>query len=317
MMRAYHYAHLTFPLPNRHRYPLPRYIRLYHATREAGLLPPEHIIPAPQADETVLQLAHTPAYIKRMQTGNLTPAALRQLNLPWSPTMVSRAQHIVGATIATCQAALQYGYAFTLGGGTHHAHADYGSGFCVFNDIAIAARYLHQQAHIKRVAIIDCDVHQGDGTAAILATDPHLFTLSIHAQNNFPFTKATSDLDIPLPDNSGDAIYLAALQRAFTYTLRTQKPDLIIYVAGADPYQHDTIGRLALTPAGLLARDRLIITAGYRHQIPIAILMGGGYARPITETVALNLQTVAATHHIYHQTAYTPPQPSAHVANIL
>lgn len=293
---AYHYAHHDIPLPDNHRYPLPRYRRLYNEVIGRGMLPAEQVIEGEEVSDEMLRLAHTERYIKQMKTGHLTRVEERTLGLPWSELAVRRARRIVGATSAACTAARHHqdggGISFVLGGGTHHAFADFGSGFCIFNDVAVAARQLIQQQTVSRIAVIDCDVHQGDGTAAILQNDTAIFTLSVHGTHNFPFTKQTSDLDIDLPDGTGDRAYLAAVRRGLKYTLQTHRPELVIYIAGADVYERDRLGRLAVTPAGAAQRDRHVLNTCKRQNLPVVMLMGGGYARPITETVELNLQSI-------------------------
>lgn len=290
---AFHYAHHDIPLPDNHRYPLPRYRRLYNEVIGRGMLPIEHVIEGQEVSDDILLLAHTGRYIEQMKRGNLTRQEERTLGLPWSELAVRRARRIVGATMAACAAAHRDGISFVLGGGTHHAFADFGSGFCIFNDVAIAARWLLQQGRVKRIAVVDCDVHQGDGTAAILQDDAAIFTLSVHGEHNFPFTKQRSDLDIGLPDGTGDKAYLAAVRRGLKYVLQNHRPELIIYIAGADVYAGDRLGRLSISPAGAAQRDRHVLATVKQHGLPLVMLMGGGYAQPITETVELNLQSIA------------------------
>lgn len=298
-MKAFHYAHLNFPLPAQHRYPLPRYQQLHTAVLASKLLPPEHICPGPRASDADLQLAHTAVYLSKLTNGQLSPSEQRQLGLPFSELVVERARHIVGATTAAAQAALQDGVSFVLGGGTHHAFADFGSGFCVLNDVVVAARVWQRAGAVRHTAVFDCDVHQGDGTAALAAGDPSLFTLSIHGERNFPFTKQTSDLDIALPDGTTDRAYLAAVRRGLRFVVRQVQPDLLFYIAGADPYEGDALGRLAVTAVGLAQRDRHVLLTCRRHGLPVVVLMGGGYARPIQRTVALNLRTIAEAINIF------------------
>jgi acetoin utilization deacetylase AcuC-like enzyme len=205
---------------------------------------------------------------------------------------VERCRRAVGATIAACRAALEDGIGASLTGGTHHAFRDRGEGYCVFNDCAIASRTLQADCRVRRVAVIDCDVHQGNGTAAILADDPSIFTFSIHAAKNFPFHKERSDLDIELSDRTEDAVYLEALSAALDRVLPAARPDLAIYLAGADPYAGDTLGRLSLTKEGLATRDELVLDRCRRTGIPVAVVMAGGYARTIQDTVDIQLQTV-------------------------
>lgn len=255
---------------------------------------------APLSTDGVLALAHHPAYIQRVSNGTLTSAEQKAIGFPWTPQMVERSRRSAGATIAACRAALESGTAANLAGGTHHAYADRGEGFCVFNDAAIAARLMQAERRVKRVAIVDLDVHQGNGTASILARDDSVFTLSLHAERNYPFAKECSDLDVALPDGAGDAVYLGALQDALAELLRRFIPELIIYLAGADPHEGDRLGRLKLTMAGLAARDRMVLDHAQQRGIPVAVTMAGGYGKDIRDTVAVHVQTVAIASHYSH-----------------
>jgi acetoin utilization deacetylase AcuC-like enzyme len=248
---------------------------------------------APTTSDGVIALAHHPHYIHRVVSGALSAEEQRAIGFPWSEAMVERSRRSSGATIAACRSALQQGVAVNLAGGTHHAHADRGQGFCVFNDAAIAARLMQAERRVTRVAIVDLDVHQGDGTASILAHDESIFTLSLHAQNNYPFAKACSDLDVALPDDTGDDAYLLQLQHALNTLFERFDPQLIIYLAGADPYQGDRLGRLSLSMDGLAQRDRLVLEVAKARRLPVAIAMAGGYGHSIDETVAIHLQTLS------------------------
>jgi len=250
-------------------------------------------VPEPASVDELVRV-HTPAYIERVMTGRLTDTEIRRIGFPWSPQMVERSRRSAGATIAACRVALQEGVGVNLAGGTHHAFADAGAGYCVFNDAAVAARAMQAEGRVRRIAIIDCDVHQGDGTAVIFANDPTVFTFSIHGAHNFPFRKQQSDLDIALPDATGDATYLDALEWGLRQTFATAKPDLVIYLAGADPYYDDRLGRLSLTKAGLAERDRLVFGYCRSAGVPVAVTMAGGYARQINDTVDIHAHTVAA-----------------------
>lgn len=258
----------------------------------AAHLPEVRLEEAPYTTDGVLALAHHPLYIQRVVTGALTAAEQRAIGFPWSPEMVERSRRSAGATIAACRAAFDDGIAVNLAGGTHHAHADRGEGFCVFNDAAIAARLMQAERRASRVAIVDLDVHQGNGTAAILANDDSVFTLSLHGENNYPFAKAVSDLDIALPDGTGDDEYLAQLDGALAQMFARFDPQLIIYLAGADPHEGDRLGRLRLSAAGLAARDCRVLDAAGSRGLPVAIAMAGGYGRDIDQTVAIHWQTV-------------------------
>jgi acetoin utilization deacetylase AcuC-like enzyme len=218
----------------------------------------------------------------------------RRIGFPWSPQMVERSRRSSGATLAAARAALDDGVGVNLAGGTHHAFRARGEGYCVFNDSAIAALALQGQGRIRRAVILDCDVHQGNGTAAILAGDPTVFTFSIHGANNFPFDKEASDLDIELPDATGDSVYLDALEKGVCRALSASQPDLAIYLAGADPFEGDRLGRLNLTKPGLAARDRLVFELCRGAGVPVAVAMAGGYARNVEDTVDIHFATVAA-----------------------
>jgi len=293
---AYYSDRFVLPLPEGHRFPMRKYRMLRDLV--AQQLPEVTLEEAPHTTDGVLALAHHPQYIHRVTTGALTPAEQRAIGFPWSPDMVERSRRSAGATIAACRAALVDGVAVNLAGGTHHAQADRGEGFCVFNDAAIAARLMQAERRAARVAIVDLDVHQGNGTAAILANDDSIFTLSLHGENNYPFQKAVSDLDIALPDGSGDDEYLTKLDDGLARLFARFDAQLIIYLAGADPHEGDRLGRLKLTAAGLAARDQRVLAAAGTRGLPVAIAMAGGYGRDIEQTVAIHLQTVgiAARH---------------------
>ena len=302
-MRAYTSDRHRLPLPPGHRFPAGKYGLLRERLEgHAGL----ELIEAPAASDGELALAHTPGYVSAVAEGHLGPAQMREIGFPWSPGMVLRSRHSVGATIAAARAALDDGVAATLAGGTHHASADKGGGYCVFNDTAVAARLMQAEWHrrrspaqrtLLRVAVIDLDVHQGNGTASIFRDDETVFTLSMHAAGNFPFRKEPSDLDVALPDGAGDAAYLDALDGALEELWRrhvTQPPGLIFYLAGADPHEHDRLGRLKLSAVGLAERDRRVLAAARARRIPVALSMAGGYGRDIGDTVRIQVTTIEA-----------------------
>jgi acetoin utilization deacetylase AcuC-like enzyme len=291
-VNAFYTDHFVLPLPEGHRFPMQKYRLL----REAIALHPQiNLLEAPAASDTQLLYAHTPSYIQKVVAGELSEPEQRAIGFPWSQRMVERSRRSAGATIAACQAALLDGVAINLAGGTHHAYRDHGGGFCVFNDAAIAARVMQKtQGSQFRVAIVDLDVHQGNGTAAILENDERIFTLSLHGENNFPFQKERSNLDIALPDGCGDAPYLAALSTALNTVKTIFDPQLIIYLAGADPHENDRLGKLSLTKAGMLARDQMVFDWAGASSMPVAIAMAGGYGKDIALTVEIHTQTIVA-----------------------
>ena len=250
-------------------------------------------IPRPATDEEILR-AHDPVYIHRLQNGELSAKEVRRVGLPWSPEIVRRARYSVGGTIATCRAALAEGVAVNLAGGTHHAFGDHGQGYCWLNDSVIAARSIQAAGLVEKILIIDCDVHQGNGTAAIVKDDSSIFTFSIHGKNNFPFQKEKSDLDIALENGADDKVYLKALANGLQTSIDAASADLSIYLAGADPYEDDRFGRLNLTKKGLAERDRLVFRSCLEAGLPTAVTMAGGYAPNVQDTVDIHFQTVLA-----------------------
>jgi acetoin utilization deacetylase AcuC-like enzyme len=284
--------HYVIPLPRRHRFPIRKYALLREAVAASGLVPLEDLdAPELATDEQILRV-HTPEYLENVKTGRLTEADLRRIGFPWSPELVTRSRCSVGGTISACRAALQDGVSVNLAGGTHHAFQDHGQGYCIFNDSVIAVRTMQAEGRIHRAAILDGDVHQGNGTAALAADDPTIFTFSAHSESNFPLRKEGSDLDIGLPDGTGDADYLAAWETGVRHALSSLPVELAVYLAGADPYKGDLLGRLALTKRGLAERDRMVFELCAGAGIPVATLMAGGYARHVQDTVDIHLQTV-------------------------
>lgn len=270
-------------------------MRKYRMIREGAmeLVPGLDFREAPAATDGVLALAHHPDYIRRVTEGSLSAAEQKAIGFPWSAAMVERSRRSAGATIAACRAACEDGVAANLAGGTHHAHADHGEGFCVFNDAAVAARLMQAERRAARVAVVDLDVHQGDGTAAILERDDSVFTLSLHGERNYPFVKQVSDLDVALPDGTGDDAYLDALDDALAALFGRFDPQLIIYLAGADPHEGDRLGRLKLSLDGLARRDERVLHTAAERRIPVAIAMAGGYGRRIEDSVAVHVQTIS------------------------
>ena len=291
-MKVFRTDQFVLPLPEGHRFPAAKYALVRERVEAAGVVAAGDLCLPPAAADVEILRAHTADYLHRVQNGELTEKELRRIGFPWSVQMVERSRRSSGATMAACRAALSDGLAVNLAGGTHHAFADHGEGYCVLNDAAIAARAMQAEERAQRVVIIDCDVHQGNGTAKIFENDPSVFTFSIHGAKNFPFHKETSDLDVALPDGADDATYLAALHEALPIVLERAQADLAIYLAGADPYFDDAFGRMKLTKSGLLERDRLVLESCRAMGLPVAITMAGGYARRVEDTADIHFQTV-------------------------
>ncbi|MBZ5505071.1 MAG: histone deacetylase [Acidobacteriia bacterium] len=264
-------------LPEGHKFPVFKYGMLRQRLENEALF---DVAQAPLADLETVTLAHDPAYVDAFVAGKLEPAAIRRIGLPWSQALVQRAFASVGGTISASLEALEHGWGATLGGGTHHAFRSEGAGFCVFNDIAVAIQFLRQRKLIRRAAVIDLDVHQGDGTAEIFQDDPDVFTFSIHCQSNFPFRKKRSRLDVALPDGVEDVEYLHQLEEALPAAFAS-KPDIVFYQSGVDPLVSDVLGRLALTHQGLIQRDRTVFASAQSFGAPFVLTSGGGYSRPI------------------------------------
>jgi acetoin utilization deacetylase AcuC-like enzyme len=293
-MKIYYADIFDFPLPDGHRFPKGKYQRLRERIQDAGWISPEDLhIPDAATDDQLL-LVHSSDYLKKVTRGGLFDRELRRIGLPWSLEWVERARRSVGGTIAACWSSLETGISINLGGGTHHAHSDHGAGYCLFNDVAVAVRTLQAESGAERLLILDCDVHQGDGTAAIFADDTTVFTFSIHGSSNYPFRKIPSDLDIGLPDRATDDVYLEALAEGLETAFQRADADMVIYLAGADPYKHDSFGRLSLSKAGLAERDRMVLRRCRDTGLPTAIVLSGGYARQIKDTVDIHLNTVHA-----------------------
>ena len=288
-LHAWSSAAYTFPLPAGHRFPIEKYALLRDAVIAEGVV--THVHEPERATREELARVHTDDYIDRLTSGALTDAELRVLGFPWSPALVERSYRAVGGTLHAARSAQQNGVAINLAGGTHHAFPDRGEGFCVFNDVAIAIRALRAEGLIRRAAIIDLDVHQGNGTHAIFAGDEETFTFSMHGSRNYPFHKVPGTLDIELPDGTGDTDYLARLEDALPNVLDSGTPDLVIYLAGADPHERDRLGRLKLTFDGLERRDAMVLETCREVGIPVAITIAGGYGSDIRETVAIHLST--------------------------
>jgi acetoin utilization deacetylase AcuC-like enzyme len=289
-VRAFAHDAVDYPLPPGHRFPL----RKYRLVREgAERLPGVDVVPARAATREELRRTHTEDWIGRVERGELTRRETLALGLPWSPELVERARRSTGATVQAAAAALEDGTALNLGGGTHHAFADSGRGFCVFNDVVTALRALRADGRPDlRVLVVDLDVHQGDGTHSLLADDPSAFTASVNGGANYPFRRVPGDLEVDLPDGTGDERYLDELDRLLAASLDAARPDLCFVLAGADPFAGDRLGRLALTKPGLVERDRRTRDTLRAAGVPACVTLAGGYADPIEHTVDINLETV-------------------------
>ena len=296
-MRFFYPDTPDLPLPPGHRFPRGKYALLRAKLEAEGIVTASMLMPSPAASLDQIVRAHAPAYIDAVMRGTLSADAQRLIGLPWSEVLVSRARVVVGGALAAAREALSNGLSGQLAGGTHHAHRDFGSGFCVFNDLAVTALTLLDERHISRIAVVDLDVHQGDGNAAILSGTPGVLVASVHGERNFPFRKATSDIDIALPDGTGDDAYLGALAPALEQ-VAAFRPELVLYLSGADPLASDTLGRLSLTFTGLVARDRMVFEMARRLGVPVSIAIGGGYADPISDTVEAYANTFRAAREV-------------------
>ena len=293
-MEVFYATRFVLPLPPGHRFPMAKYPLL--RDRLMAELPGLELKQASPATDGELALVHSPAYVAAICNGTIAPKLMREIGFPWSAAVADRARRSVGATIAACRTALRHGVAANVAGGTHHAYPDRGGGFCVFNDAAVAARLMQaewRRSHARplTVAIVDLDVHQGNGTARIFRDDPTVFTLSLHGQKNFPFRKEASDLDVELPDGCADVEYLGALEQALEQLEQRFEPALLIYLAGADPHEGDRLGRLKLSWDGLEARDRRVFDWAWQRRIPLAFAMAGGYGLRIEDTVQAQVNT--------------------------
>jgi acetoin utilization deacetylase AcuC-like enzyme len=307
-MKVFYSDHFVLPLPEGHRFPMVKYSMLRERVARDGICGPgELLTPRAVTDEEILR-AHAPDYLKRVASGTLTEKEVRRIGFPWSQKMVERSRRASGGTLGACLAALDEGFAANLAGGTHHAFSDRGEGYCVLNDSAIAARAVQAAGLVERVVIIDTDVHQGNGTAAILRGDPTVFTFSVHGAKNFPFQKEESDLDAPLPDGTGDTEFLAALERGLEVALDAVDASLAIYLAGADPFEGDRLGRLSVSKSGLAERDRIVLETCRERAIPVAVTMAGGYASEVGDTVDVHFQSIRRAADLMESAADRPKE---------
>jgi acetoin utilization deacetylase AcuC-like enzyme len=303
-VRCYYSDTFVLPLPEGHRFPMAKYSGLRETLVRDGIVGQDDLYEAPQAAWADLRLVHTEAYVEAIRDGTLSPQGQRLIGFPWSPQMVERARRSVGATIAAADAAFTDGCGANLAGGTHHAFADRGEGYCVFNDVAVAIRRLQQDGRLRRAAVVDCDVHQGNGTAAIFRDDTDVFTCSLHGARNYPFRKEVSDLDVELEDGTGDEPYHAALAHSLDVVLAS-RPEAVFYLAGADPFEGDRLGRLKLTMAGLETRDRMVLHRCHTARIPVVVTMSGGYAHDVKDIVRIHANTIRIAAELM-QFAVTP-----------
>ncbi|HQY94813.1 histone deacetylase [Caldilinea sp.] len=291
---VYHPDHVT-PLPEGHRFPMAKFGKVYERLVRDGIATLDQFhLPQPAALDHIM-LAHDATYVRAYCQGDLDARAMRRIGFPWSEQLVKRTLTALGSTLLTAELALQHGMACSTAGGTHHAFYDFGSGYCIFNDLAIAARWLRRRGLVRRVLIVDLDVHQGDGTASILQGDDGLVTFSMHCAANFPFHKQSSDFDVALPAGVEDAVYLATLAKWLPDLLTHVRPDLVLYDAGVDPHRDDVLGKLALSDAGLLRRDQFVLTSCVQHATPVATVIGGGYSK--------DLDALARRHTLIHRAA--------------
>jgi acetoin utilization deacetylase AcuC-like enzyme len=308
-MRVFYTPRYYAEIGDTHIFPIRKFELVRDQLLAEGTLAAAEIVePTPVDVEDVLRV-HTEDYVTRLREGRLTDKELRRLGLPWSESLVQRSFYAVGGTIAAALQSLNDGYSSNLAGGTHHSFPDRGEGFCVLNDVAIAIRTLRARGLIQRAAIVDCDVHQGNGTATIFADDSETFTFSMHGANNYPLFKATSSLDVELADGTTDNEYLAILSDSLEVVF-SHEPDIIFYLAGADPFAGDKLGKLALTIAGLRQRDTMVLKACYDREVPIVTVMSGGYGKRIEDTVEIHCNTIRAVKEVF-EPQHLGPQASS------
>lgn len=293
-------AHYVIPLPEGHRFPVAKYALLRDALVAGSVVAAEAVHDPARVPEEALRRVHTAEYVRAVLEGRLAPAAVRRLGFPWSAALAERSLRAVGGTLEVARHALEHGVAMNLAGGTHHAFADHGEGFCVFNDVVVATAQLRHERLVRRVVVVDLDVHQGNGTHAMFANDAHAYTFSMHGGRNYPFTKVPGTRDIPLVDGTDDATYLTLLAEALPTVLREARADLVFYLAGADPHERDRLGRLRLTSAGLRRRDAMVLEMCREIGLPVAITIAGGYGDPLDDTVQVHVGTARVARGFCH-----------------
>ncbi|WP_165072543.1 histone deacetylase family protein [Paludisphaera rhizosphaerae] len=299
-MDVFYTDQFVLPLPPTHSFPSAKYALLRERLLAEAIIRPDELhVPERASFEEIIRV-HDPDYYARVVEGRMSEREVRELGLPWSPELVERSLRSVGATLAAARSVLSVSnpnhdglcVAFNLAGGTHHAFRDHGAGYCVFNDAAVAIRAMQAEGRCRKAVVIDCDVHQGDGTAAIFEGDPDVYTFSIHGAKNYPLRKQRSRLDVELPDGAGDDAYLAALEPALATAIEDSEAELAVYLAGSDPYEGDRLGRMKLTKSGLAARDQMVFEACRDAGLPVAVAMAGGYARDVRDTAVIQAETV-------------------------
>lgn len=298
MLKVFYTDKYRVPLPDGHRFPISKYKLTREHLLTNNILKESELFEPDIATEEEILLVHSEDYYEFFRTGSIKEKAIRRLGLPWSYDLFLRSLASVGGSLSSAKSALQNGVAGNLSGGTHHAFRDYGEGYCVFNDFAIVSTYLQKNNLAKNVAIIDLDVHQGNGTASILKENKNVFILDMHGEKNYPYEKIPSTLDISLPDNTGDEEYLSILENKIAMVFDFE-PDIVLYLAGVDPLKEDALGRLALTKDGLRERDYMVLNESKKRNIPVSIALGGGYAKPIELTVKCYAQTYEVVNEIF------------------
>jgi len=293
-MRLWTHDRWRFPLPERHRFPIDKYTLLRERVVADGTVAAGDVLEPAPAPWAWIEAVHNGALVARIRDGSLTLRESRGLGLPWSPELVERARRAVAGSVEAARFALEHGLGMNLGGGTHHAGRDFARGYCLFNDAGVALSLLRGEGRVGRALVVDCDVHQGDGTAHLFADDDATFTLSLHGARNYPFQRIPSDLDVDLPSGTGDDAYLTALAGALDAAIPRADADLAFYLAGADPWEGDRLGRLALTKAGLRARDELVLDRLRAAGARVCVVLAGGYAEDVRDTVDINAATAAA-----------------------